>query len=55
MAPHRRAAETEAEAPAKPKRASRAKKAAADPAADGASTTEEILAEATPATEEVSS
>ena len=49
------AAVTEAEAPAKPKRASRAKKAAADPAADGTSTTEEILAEATPAAEEVSS
>jgi len=49
------AAETVAEAPAKPKRASRAKKAAADPAADAASTTEEILAEATPAAEEVSS
>jgi transcription termination/antitermination protein NusA len=49
------AAETVAEAPAKPKRASRAKKAAADPAADDTSTTEEVLAEATPAAEEVSS
>ena len=46
--------QTAAETPAKPKRASRAKPAA-DPAADGASTTEETLAEATLATEEVSS
>jgi transcription termination/antitermination protein NusA len=49
------AAEAGAEAPAKPKRASRAKKAAVDPASDGASTTEETVAEATSAAEEVSS
>jgi N utilization substance protein A len=49
------AADTEAEAPAKPKRASRAKKPAADPAPDPAPTTEEIVAESTPAAEEVSS
>ena len=44
-----------AETPAKPKRASRAKTPAAEPAADGAATTDETLAEATLATEEVSS
>jgi transcription termination/antitermination protein NusA len=44
-----------AETPAKPKRASRAKTPAAEPAADGGATTEETLAEATLATEEVSS
>jgi transcription termination/antitermination protein NusA len=43
------------ETPAKPKRASRAKTAATEPAADGVSTTEETHAQATPATEEVSS
>ena len=48
-------AEVAAETPAKPKRASRAKTAAAEPAADGALTTEETPAEATLATEEVSS